>query len=176
MASKNASKDVKPAVESKRLEPVAPRGVLSPFEDMEQEMERMFDAAFGSNWMHPFRWRGPWWREVAAPFKGLSPSVDVIDREKEVLVRAEVPGITKDDLEVSLCDNRVTIHGSTRHEEKGEKGDYYRRELSSGSFSRTLTLPAEVDGTKAKATFKDGILELTLPKIKAAERHSINIE
>jgi len=171
MKRKGAETRVKTTGKSGTLEPRT-HGALTPFD----EMDRMFDRMFGSSWMHPFRWHGPWWREMAAPFEGLTPSVDVIDRDEEVLVRAEVPGVKKDDLDVSLTENRLTIQGKTRHEEKTEEGDYFRREMATGSFTRTVTLPAEVDGSKARAKFTDGILELTLPKIKAAERRSIEIE
>ena len=64
----------------------------------------------------------------------------------------------------------------TSAEKKEEKGDYYRREMSKGEFSRTVGLPAEVDGAKAKASFKDGLLELTLPKVKKTTKHKIKVE
>jgi HSP20 family protein len=75
-----------------------------------------------------------------------------------------------------LTENVVTIKASISHEEKEEKGDYYRSEISRGSFSRTLTLPANVDGAKAKATFKNGVLELVLPKLEDPRRRSIPVE
>ena len=75
-----------------------------------------------------------------------------------------------------MSDNTVTIKGSVKHEEKEEKGDYYRREISEGSYARTVMLPAEVDGSKAKAKFNDGLLELTLPKLEKSKRRSIAVE
>lgn len=91
-------------------------------------------------------------------------------------MRAEVPGVKKEDLDVSTTDNTVTIKGSTRHEEKEEKGDYYRSEITRGSFSRTVALPSEVDSAKAKARYKDGILELTLPKVNKSKRRTVKVE
>ena len=129
-----------------------------------------------TNWLHPMRWELPGWAERMTPFEGKSPRVDIIDRETEVVVRAEMPGMKKEDLDVSLNDNTVTIRGTSKHEETEEKGEYCRREMSYGEFSRTLTLPAEVDRAKAKAIFKDGVLELTLPKAETAKRSSIRIE
>jgi HSP20 family protein len=87
-----------------------------------------------------------------------------------------VPGVEKKDLDISVGEDSVTIKGSTSKEEKEEKGDYYRREISRGSFIRTVALPATVDGTKAKASFKDGMLELTLPKTEKAKRHSVKLD
>jgi HSP20 family protein len=82
----------------------------------------------------------------------------------------------KDDLEVSLSDNRLTIKGSTKHEETtDEEGGYTHRELSRGSFSRTVTLPCGVDGEKARAEFKDGVLEMTLPKQKPSKQRRIRV-
>ena len=89
---------------------------------------------------------------------------------------AEVPGVEKDDLDVSVSDNSVTIKGETKREEKEENADYYRCEISRGSFARTVLLPSDVDTGKTKAKFKDGILELTLPKIKKTKRRTIKID
>lgn len=104
------------------------------------------------------------------------PSMDIVNREKEILVRAEVPGFEKDDIAVSLTDRTLTIKGESRHEEEAEEGDVHRHEIRTGSFSRVVTLPEDVDGRKAKATCKDGILELTLPKSRKAKKHSIPLE
>lgn len=104
------------------------------------------------------------------------PRVDVVDREHEVMVRAELPGVERDALEVSTTNDSVTIKGTTRHEEKQEEGEYVRCETVSGSFARTVSLPCEVDDAKAKARFKDGLLELTLPKAERARRRAIQIE
>jgi HSP20 family protein len=104
------------------------------------------------------------------------PKVDVVDHETEVVVKAELPGVQKDDIDVSVTDNSVTIKGSTSHEEKEEKGNYYRREISRGSFSRTVALPSDVDADKARASFNDGILVLTIPKMEKSHRKSVTVE
>lgn len=140
------------------------------------ELERMYERMFPRGWLRPHHWDFPGFRDFAEHFETKVPKVDVIDRDEEVLVRAEIPGVEKKDLDVSLSDNTVTIKGSTSHEEKQEKGDYFRSEISTGSFSRTLTLPADVDGAKAKATFKNGVLELLLPKLADSRRRTITIE
>ncbi|MDT8376967.1 MAG: Hsp20/alpha crystallin family protein, partial [Mariprofundaceae bacterium] len=126
-----------------------------------EEIEHMFDDFFAHRWMRPFDFGHPFWRDLPTPFTGrMAPRVDIINRDNEIVLRAQVPGVDKKDIDVSMSDNTVTIKGHTSHEKKEEKGDYYRRECSSGSFSRTFTLPGEVDGTRAKATFNDGVLEL----------------
>ncbi|WP_096462880.1 Hsp20/alpha crystallin family protein [Sulfurifustis variabilis] len=150
----------------KEMQRATPARALSPFE----EMERMFESA----WMRPWAWKWP--GRLAAPFEGRMPSVDVVDRDDEVLVRAELPGVDKKDLDVAMSDNAITIKGTSSREEKEEKGEYYRHEISRGSFSRTVTLPAQIDGEKAKAEFKDGILEIHLPKLERSKRHHLDIE
>jgi HSP20 family protein len=146
--------------------------VLGPLD----EMDRLFDRMLASNWLHPLRREWPAWAERMVPFEGKTPRVDIIDREAEVVIRAEVPGVKKEDLDVSLNDNTVTIRGTSKQEETEEKGEYCRREMSYGEFTRTLALPADVDRAKAKAIFKDGVLELTLPKAETAKRSSVRIE
>lgn len=131
--------------------------------------ERLFDDFFSSRWLRPFGFERPF--ELPA----VGPNVDVIDREDEVVVRAEVPGYKKEDLEISVSESLLTLKGDLHKEEKEEKGDYFRSEISHQSFARTLVLPAEVDDAKAKATMKDGILELTLPKREKSKRRSIAI-
>jgi HSP20 family protein len=159
--------------ESKQeLQKAEPRRALSPFE----EMDRMFEDFFPRGWMRPFRWEWPSLGEMAKPFEGKMPKVDVIDRDDEVVVKAELPGVEKKDLDVSVTETSVTIKGTTSHEEKEEKGDYYRCEISRGAYARTVALPSYVDADKAKASFKDGVLELTLPKVEKSKRRSIEIK
>lgn len=150
----------------------SPKRALTPFE----EMDRMFENFFPRGWMRPFHFERPSWAELPLPFESKLPRVDIIDRDSEIVIRAEVPGVDKNDLDVSVTDNSVTIKGSTHHEVKEEKGDYYRCETTQGSFSRTIPLPGGVDSEKAKTKFKDGLLELTLPKMEKTKRRSIKIE
>ena len=100
----------------------------------------------------------------------------MIDHDDHILVRAEVPGIKGKDLDVSATDNALTIKGSNKFEEDEEKGDYLRHETRYGEFSRTIRLPAEVNVDKIKAKFKDGVLEIRLPKTKAGKRRGVKIE
>jgi len=156
---------------SQEIQKATPARALSPFD----EMDRMFDGFFRRGVMRPWRFDWPSFPEMALPEMKI-PKVDVVDRENEVLVKAEVPGVDKKDIDISVGEDTVTIKGETRREEKEEKGDYYRCEISRGSFSRTVALPAVVNGAGAKASFKDGVLELTLPKTEKAKRHSVKVE
>ncbi len=151
---------------------VTPTRSMSPFE----EMDRLMESFFPRQWLRPFRWDTPSWSELGAPLEMRTPRVDIIDRDNDIVVKAEVPGVKKEDLDVSITDTTVTIKGSSSHEEKEEKGNYYRCEISRGTFSRTVALPSNVDTEKAKAVFNDGILELTIPKVEKAKRKSITVQ
>lgn len=157
---------------AQEVQKAASTRALSPFE----EMDRMFDKLFQSGWLGPLRREFPSWSELTAPFEGRMPRVDVIDRDAEIVVKAEVPGVKKEDLEVSVTDNTLTIKGSTHREEKEEKGEYYRCEISRGSFARAVSLPDNIDSSKVKANFKDGILELIMPKLEQPKRRTVTIE
>lgn len=104
------------------------------------------------------------------------PNIDVVNREKEIIVRAEVPGFAKEDIEISLIDRTLTIKGESHHEEETDEGDLHTHEIRKGSFSRMVTLPEDVDGRKAKSSYKDGMVELKFPKPRQAKKHSITLE
>jgi HSP20 family protein len=172
MAKKESKQDIEVTTRKGELAEARPTRALNPFGDM----ERLFEQFFGRGWLRPFGWESPLWSEMARSMDVRVPSVDVIDREEEVVVRAEIPGVDKEDLEVSLSDDRLTIKGTTRGEkQEKEAGEYTRREMSRGSFTRVVTLPANVDGEKAKASFKDGVLEMTMPKLKPSKRFRIRV-
>jgi len=148
-----------------------PRG-LNVFD----EMERMFDNFSPTGWSRPFRSNFPLMNEISTSLETNMPKVDVIDRDGEIVVKAMLPGVEKKDIELSMTKNTVTISGKTSHEEKEEKGDYYRCEISKGSYMRTLSLPENVNEDKAKAKFKDGMLELTIPKMEVSHRRNIKVD
>jgi len=169
--SKNVKKEVS---ETADKDVQVQRGqTLSPFTDMEHMFDSFFDRSWPRSFMRPLTVD---WGGMLAPFEGRTPKVDIINRDKEVLVKAELPGVKKEDVDVQVMGNSVIIRASTKHDTTEEKGEYHRRELSRGEFLRSLTLPAEVDSDKAKASFRDGMLELIMPKLVVAKRHSVNIE
>jgi len=125
-----------------------------PFAEMEnrfRELERRFEDMFPDSWGFPSRWEMPEWSKLSQ-MELKTPKVDIVDRDEDILVRADVPGVKKEDLDVTLTDNTITIKGSTSEEKKEEKGDYYRSETMKGAFSRTMSLPSDVDGSKAESS------------------------
>ena len=169
MATKKGKRD-KEQEQSLELRPRG--GTMNPWD----EMERWFGDIFRGGLLRPFDVEWPRRFELAAPFAGGTPKVDMLDREAELVVHAELPGVGKDDLEVTVTAHSVTIRAQTSHEEKKEEEKYYRREISRGEFQRTLALPLTVDEDKATATFKDGVLELTLPKMEKTRQRKVAVE
>jgi HSP20 family protein len=103
------------------------------------------------------------------------PKVDIIDHDHEIEVQAALPGVKKEDLDVSINNQTITIRASTK-EEKKEEGKYFRREITRGEFQRTLSLPENIDNEQVTASFKDGILKVTIPKTEKSKRKSIEIK
>lgn len=159
------------SVEVKTRKPEKESRYLAPFTEMEHWFQEMFPRM-----TRPIDWDWPSLGHIPHPFEGKMPRVDVIDRENDVLVKAELPGVKKDDLEVTTTDNTVSIKGTSRYEHKEEKGDYHRSEMARGVFARTITLPAEVIGDQAEASFSDGLLELALPKRQDKKGHRVEVK
>lgn len=166
--------ETNPPVETGERKEVSPnpRGQLLSQLD---EFDQWFDD-IRRNWMSPLVFGRGGWPEVGAMLGGRMPRVDVIERDNEYCIRAELPGVSKEDLDVALNENVLTIRATTRKEEQEEKGQYYRRETSRGEFQRTVRLPGMVDSDQTKATFKDGVLELIVPKAPDVKRRAIKVE
>lgn len=139
-----------------------------------ENIYRLFDDFFADHWM-------PHSRLLRGAFPGLGlfgpdqPRVDIVDGEKDVVVTAMLPGIDKKDIEITVTENSLTIRAHRKQETEETKGEYFRREISQGEISRTMSLPAEVNSEKASAAYTDGILKITLPKVKSSKRHTVKI-
>lgn len=110
-------------------------------------------------------------------FKGGEPKVDIIQTDKEVVMKADVPGVKKEDLQVTVTEDTITVRGEAKSSTETKKEDYFFSERFYGSFCRTLPLPAMVESSKAKAKFEEGVLTVTIPKAAKPEKgNAINIE
>jgi HSP20 family protein len=144
-----------------RREPfVEPLRMVDRFLD---EMDRVFDDVFGRGSLAPRfgrSWfRSPWRSELEA----WAPDIEVFHRNNELVVRADLPGMTKDDIKVDVTEERITLQGERRCEHEEEKEGAYRSERSYGSFYREIPLPEGTITDQAKAHFRDGVLEITMP-------------
>ena len=130
------------------------------FERMRKEMDRLWDSFFE---------RGPRAGEVGEWY----PSLDVAETKNDVIVKAEVPGMDPKDIDISLSDSILTIKGEKKQE---KEGDYHLTERCFGAFTRAIQLPAEVQSDKIEASYKNGILKVTLPKTEEAKKKEIKIK
>ena len=135
-------------------------GSLSDFEQARREMLRLFDSVAN---------------ESSAGASGVFPPLNVTQDEDNVVVRAEIPGINAEQLAISVLRNRLSIAGKREIQLEQGKVAYHRRERPEGSFSRSLTLPVEVDAERVEARYADVILTLTLPKAEAAKPRQISV-
>lgn len=150
----------------------APSVWMRPYE----EFERFFERMVGRNWPLNLKWENALWPGFMASPGGRMPSIDVLDRNDHLLVRAEIPGVEKDDVNVSVSDNVLTIKGDRKREERKEAGDYLRHEISRTAFARSVPLPVAVDADKVSAALSDGVLEVTIAKAEAAKRRSVEVK
>lgn len=136
---------------------------LSRLSDLRNEIDRLFE----SPWGEPGR--------TASAFGGWTPAVDLYEDDEKVVVKVELAGMKKEDIEVTLHEGTLSIAGERKTEKKFEEVGVYRSERSFGRFQRAITLPIPVDGVRVKADYTDGILSVTLPKTEAAKPKQINV-
>ena len=148
---------------------------LTPFT---RSMEELFENYLPRRWMEgffePYTWRTPLLSEYEERFDVL-PKVDIIDRKKDLLVRAEMPGVKKEDLEITVHGDRLIIEAKREIEEEEKKEDFFRHEMAYGKFYRTVRLPVDVLVDKSKAELKEGILEVYLPKAEVITPHKVKV-
>ena len=106
----------------------------------------------------------------------FAPQMDVSETEKDIIVKADVPGVEEGDLDISLSNDLLTVKGEKKLEKEEKDKNFYRMERSYGSFQRCIQLPAKVMEDKVEASFKNGVLTITLPKSKEAEKNVKKIE
>jgi HSP20 family protein len=133
-----------------------------PFESLRREIDRLFDDFDGGSWRSPFR-------RIEAAF-GNVPAVDVTETDKAYEIAAELPGMDEKNVEVKFANDVLTIKGQKRDEKEETKKDYYMHERSFGSFERSFAVPDGVDADKIDATFKKGVLTVTLPKSAESQK------
>ncbi len=138
-----------------------------PFRDLvniQEEMNRLFDDFFGRSVSRPEWPEGAW-----------TPSVDVAETKDDVVIKAEIPGMKKEDVKISIQDNVLTLKGEKKQEKEEKDANFHRIERSYGAFCRSFTLPTSVKTDKIKATYKDGVLNITLPKTEEVKPKEIPI-
>ena len=136
----------------------APTNRLASLRD---EVNRLFEGTFPA--------------QGSGLFTGWNPALDVYQDKDNVFVKTELPGMKKEDIAISLEDGVLSISGERKHEEETKKGESFRSERYFGRFHRGISLPTAVDSAKVTASYKDGILTVTLPKAEEAKPKQIQV-
>ena len=131
---------------------------------IQREMNKMFDGVFRSTGDEDYS------------FSSWTPAVDIAEHDEEYLVKVELPGVNRDEVKLTLENNILTIRGEKKQEKETKKENYHRVERSYGSFQRSFTLPAAVKSDKIDASYKDGILTVSLPKAEEAKPKQIEVK
>ena len=145
----------------------------SPFSLMRRlsdDMERMFEDTLSAR-----RFPGVF-RALEVPKASWAPDVEAFERKGEFIVRAELPGLAKDNVKVEVSDGELVIQGERKEEKEQKEKGYYASERSYGAFYRAIPLPEGVKADEAKATFKDGVLEIAMPASKLPQKHGRQLE
>jgi HSP20 family protein len=149
-----------------------------PFESLRREVDRLFEDFDRGFWTSPFRRSmfgiEPLWRREEE--WGAAPSVDIVEKDSAYEVTAELPGMDEKNIEVKLVDGDLTIKGEKQEEKEEKEKNYYLHERQFGSFERYFTVPEGVDTEKIEASFKKGVLTVTLPKKPEAQKPEKKIE
>ena len=128
---------------------------------LRHEMDRLFERFLG--------------RE-ASPLGEVEPAIEVAETPAAVIVKAQVPGVSKENLQVNVTDNALTLKGEVQEDKTTEEKNYHRREFHYGAFARTITLPTTVQAEQATAQLKDGVLEVTIPKRETTKAKDVPIQ
>jgi len=145
------------------MELMRPRGVRRPMRAVDDMVGRLFEDILTP-------------RAAAGDSRGWAPAIDMLDRKDEIVLHADLPGLDQKDIDVSVENGVLTIRGQRQEEREAKEDDYYYSERWIGSFSRTVTLPPGVDTDKIRATYKNGVLEVHIPKTQSAMGKKIEIK
>lgn len=142
---------------------------ISEFENIRKDLDGLFGEFF-----EPVTRRCSGSKRLESGI--IVPHIDMLDRKGEIVVKADLPGLEKENIDLTITKDTLTIKGEVKEQEEVKEGDYYSLERSYGSFCRLIALPAEIDNSKVKATYKKGVLEITLPKTEEAKPKEIKVE
>ena len=150
------------------LTPVRDFMSLDPFRLFPNRMEHLFEEPLAL--FRPVMATEEW------PLRAWTPPCDIFETDKELVIKFELPEVKKEDVEVKIEQNVLTLHGERKFEEKTDRENYHRVERRYGEFTRSFSVPLYVEAAKINAEFKDGVLTVTLPKSEEARPKQINVK
>lgn len=148
-----------------------PRRGLTPWQPFREfeEIEQRFADIFGRSVLPAV------WRRIPTVEMGWAPAIEVFEKEDKFVVKAELPGIKEEDIDISVIGDTLTIKGERKAESEVKEEDYYCCERSYGSFSRSIAVPSNVDAKKIEASYESGVLEVSLPKTQEVKPKKIAV-
>jgi HSP20 family protein len=152
------------------MKALTPWRPLRDLDTLRQHMDDLFERMSGRFFGPGERERSVWGTE------GLAPAIESHVDKDTLVIKADLPGIDPKEVSISVTGNQLTIAGERKQEEKKEEKDYFYREVAYGKFTRTMALPEGVDADKVKATYKNGVLEITMPAPQQVTGKKIQIE
>ena len=141
--------------------PTRPRGGFNELDRMRRDMDRLFEGLVGSSRGHT---------------AGVFPLTNVTEDDHNYYVRAELPGMTSDEIDISVTGDSLSISGQRKIPTEREEAKYHRREIEAGKFSKIISLPGQIDTEKVEASCLDGVLTITLPKAAASKPKQIAVK
>lgn len=141
---------------------------IRELEDMRRNLDKLFGEFVEPATRPPFVPKGE--------SGSLLPSVDIYDRNGEIVIKTDLPGVEKENIDLTITKDTLSVKAEVKKEEEIKREDYHIQERSFGMYTRTVSLPPYVDSSKAKASFKNGVLEITFPKKEEAKQSEIKID
>lgn len=172
------TKDTAPVAKPEAKAAMAAERPRHPLMSLREEMDRLFDDFFGGSSLMPFRRRvdtDPW-RRFQGMFEATFPTTDVVEDEKSYRISAELPGLSEKDIEISLAGDVLTLKGEKKEEHEDKSGNRFVAERRYGAFQRSFALPEDADAERVEASFRNGVLSVTLPKRPEARAKARTIE
>jgi HSP20 family protein len=148
--------------------------MVEPFDDFRRFKEMMFESFWGRPTSRRLLSSGE--RGAVVPAVCREPFIDVMEKDKEIIATAEMPGLEKKDIKINVTEDMLEISAETKQEEKKEEKGYIYRERRSGSYYRAIFLPSPVDPDNSKATYENGVLEIKMPKTEVKKKTPLMIE
>lgn len=149
------------------------------FRRFEEMMDRMFERLWGTprrRFLPSRRLLLPGEKGEIIPAEYREPFVDIVETEKELIATAEMPGLEKEEIKINLTEDRLEISAETKYEEEKEEKGYVYRERGAGRYYRAMSLPSPVDPDNSKASYKNGVLEIKMPKTEIKEKKQLSVE
>ena len=160
------------ATTENEIKGLVPRRPVAQLTGWDEELRRMFGEVFAGALCPSFDGQ----RRRPFSFGRSTPDIDLYEEKKEIIVKAELPGMEKDSIQIKFSDHQLSIKGEKKRDKGLKEENYYFSECSYGPFLRVLDLPSDAQVEKARTTFKNGILEIRLPKAEEIKRKTIKIK